>query len=197
MACVFDTNQPSEEAALKSVLNIGTPLREIGFFGPSTEGIYCLTGSETMSIWHHDSAQRICEFGMDLRGRLSQLVGGGSSSSTMDYLVDCHWDTTQQRLSLLAGNSTGEAAVFQVNAGTISHLHTLQGGHHGVIRSWSCSSNGVFITGGEDARLCEWNPSQPNNIASRMGPSSSPNKGSSVVGGPIRRTKKKHTAVPY
>lgn len=37
LACIFDTSKPSEEAALSSVLNIQTPLRQVGFFGPSLE----------------------------------------------------------------------------------------------------------------------------------------------------------------
>jgi hypothetical protein len=62
LACIFDTSQPLEETALQSVMNIGSPLRDVGFFGPSMQGLFCLTGSETMSVWHHDSAQKICDF---------------------------------------------------------------------------------------------------------------------------------------
>lgn len=154
LACIFDTSQPSEEAALQGVLNVQAPLRRVGFFGPSSEGVYCLTGSETLSVWHHDTAQRICDFGPALRTDLSELA-----AVQVDYLVDCFWNASQQHLSLLAGSHAGDGAVFHVEAGKISPRYKLQNGHRGDIRSWShIESNDVFVTVGEDARMCEWNP---------------------------------------
>jgi WD repeat-containing protein 89 len=153
LACIFDTCQPSEEAALQGVLNVQAPLRKVGFFGPAMEGVYCLTGSETLSVWHHETAQRICDFGSNLRSDLSQV-----SSVQVDYLVDCSWDANQQQLSLLAGNNSGDGETFLVEAGSISPSHTLQNGHKGVIRSWTqIPESNHFLTVGEDARLCEWN----------------------------------------
>lgn len=152
LACVFDTSQASEEAALQGVLNTDTPLRDVGFFGPSYEGVYCLTGSETLSVWHHESAQRICDFGgIQLREQLAKVSG-----MTVDYLVGCQWHN--DTLSLLTGSHAGAGTVFTVEAGTISPLQALQNGHKGDIRSW-CRVGNEFCTVGEDARLCEWNPS--------------------------------------
>lgn len=157
LACVFDTSQSSEEAALKSVLNVQSPLREVGFFGPAGEGLYCLTGSETMSVWHHDSAQRICDFGDSIRSHLAT-----SASMAMDYLVGCHWNGTD--LQLMAANNAGGAALFRVDAGAISLTHKMTGGHKGCIRAttWPSPTSVTksFITAGEDARLCEWNLNQ-------------------------------------
>mmetsp|Transcript_23565 Transcript_23565/g.33061 ORF Transcript_23565/g.33061 Transcript_23565/m.33061 type:complete len:388 (-) Transcript_23565:121-1284(-) len=190
LACTFDTSQASEEAALKSVLNVQTPLREVGFFGPSYEGLYCLTGSESMSVWHHDSAQRICDFGLDLRSKLSQAAGGFG----VDYLVNCHWDTHQNQLSLLAGSSTGDAALYKVDAGALSVLSILRGGHRGCVRSWCPITSKTFITGGEDARLCEWNFHQS------VALNGSIKTGGRVLekgGGPLRRQKKKPSKAPY
>ena len=153
LACIFDTSKPSEEAALLGVLNVQSPLRKVGFFGPAFEGVYCLTGSETLSVWHHDTAQRICDFGLSLRSDLSELA-----NAQVDYLVDCFWNTSKEQLLLLAGSHAGDGAVFQVEAGKITPLHKLQQGHRGDIRSWSHIQNGsLFATVGEDARLCEWN----------------------------------------
>jgi WD40 repeat protein len=192
LSCIFDTSQPSEDAALKSVLNVQTPLREVGFFGPSLEGVYCLTGSETMSVWHHDSAQRICDFGLDLRTQLSQVSGG----TPMEYLVNCYWDDSQEQLSLLAGNHSGDGGMFKVDAGSISIQHLLLGGHRGDIRSWCTLAPGTFATVGEDARLCEWNTKvgsavPPNNLAG------SERVNQNAVGGPIRRNKTKTPKSPY
>jgi hypothetical protein len=92
LVCIHDTTQPSEHLALKSVLNIGTPLRDVGFFGNITnmEGIYCLTGSETFSLWHYESAQRIHEFG-DVRQHLSQQTYHYSSISNSNTGMDIHY----------------------------------------------------------------------------------------------------------
>ena len=157
LACIFDTSKPSEEAALDSVLNVQTPLRQVGFFGPSFEGVYCLTGSETLSVWHYESAQRICDYGTDVRRKLSTLAG----EADIDYLVDCQWDTSRQELSLLAGNHTGDAYMYRVDAGALSLSYSLKGGHRGDVRSWCLlTNNSLFVTVGEDARLCEWNRSE-------------------------------------
>ena len=195
LACIFDTSKPSEEAALCSVLNVQTPLRRVGFFGPSLEGVYCLTGSETLSVWHSDSAQRICDFGADVRQQLSTLVGGAS----VDYLVDCKWDTHRNDLSLLAGNHDGNAFMYRVDAGVLSLSHSLQGGHRGDVRAWSpmLSNSKLFVTVGEDARMCEWNRfgNQTTDIdtAKRAPRSTPPSHG----GGPARRQKSKAKTSPY
>ena len=76
LIALHDPSQPTEEAALLSVLNIGIPTRNIGFFGPNYEGLYALTGSESMSVHHWDSGQRICDVGggMGLRNVLRDAV---------------------------------------------------------------------------------------------------------------------------
>jgi WD40 repeat protein len=198
LACIFDTSKPSEEEALSSVLNVQTPLRRVGFFGPSLEGVYCLTGSETLSVWHYDSAQRICDFGTDVRQQLSTLVAG----EAVDYLVDCKWDTHRNELSLLAANHDGNAFMYKVDAGVLSLSHSLQGGHRGDVRAWSpLSNNELFVTVAEDARMCEWNRFGNNSSASlteidatNRGLRSTPQ---SHGGGPTRRHKSKTKTSPY
>mmetsp|Transcript_6046 Transcript_6046/g.10143 ORF Transcript_6046/g.10143 Transcript_6046/m.10143 type:complete len:444 (-) Transcript_6046:59-1390(-) len=173
---VYDPSQPSEDAALLSTLNIGAPLRHIGFFGPNNEGICALTGNETMSVWHWDSAQKVSDVGgMGLRGLLSDAVGKsgfGVEGSSVEYLVGCTWanancdqDAQQspsdsKALHLLAGNSEGDGYLFRMDADHITPLRHLKGGHRGCIRDFCWVDNGIggqrLVTGGEDARLCEW-----------------------------------------
>eukprot|EP00986_Skeletonema_menzelii_P015740 scaffold12566_cov162-Skeletonema_menzelii.AAC.4 len=173
---VYDPSQPSEDAALLSTLNIGAPLRYIGFFGPNNEGICALTGNETMSVWHWDSAQKVSDVGgMGLRGLLSDAVsksGFSADGSAVEYLVGCTWTNancdqeTQQSpsdskaLHLLAGNSEGDGYLFRMDADQITPLRHLKGGHRGCIRDFCWIDNGIggqrLVTGGEDARLCEW-----------------------------------------
>jgi len=197
LVCIHDTKQPTEDTALQTVLNIQAPLRNVGFFGPSGEGIFCLTGNESMSVWHHDSAQKICDFG-DARKNLSD-----SANFPIQYLVGCHWDGSQ--LSLMAGNCDGNGAIFRVDAGTISLTHTMIGGHRGCIRSFTGSPSSFskvdsLITGGEDARLCEWKSIdyelEKKSEARKMSYKLSEGK-PQTGGGPTRRAKKSFTNTPY
>ena len=187
---VYDPSQSSEDAALLSTLNIGAPLRHIGFFGPNNEGICALTGNETMSVWHWDSAQKVSDVGgMGLRGLLSDAVGKSGFSadgSAVEYLVGCTWanancdqaaqqsPSNSKALHLLAGNSEGDGYLFRMDADQITPLRHLKGGHRGCIRDFCWIDNGIggqrLVTGGEDARLCEWDlsgtssaPLKPNN----------------------------------
>lgn len=199
LACIHDTSQPSEEAALKSVLNAQSPLRDVDFFGPSLEGIYCLTGSETMSVWHHDSAQPMCEYG-DVRNLLSTNAG-----IEINYLVGCHWDGSA--LNLVAGNTKGDCAMYNVEASSITVKRVLSGGHKACIRAFASSlQEQSIITGGEDSRLCEWklnNRTNTTTTAPSSGTvktfhslstnSSMPKQG----GGRIRRQKSKKGYAPY
>jgi WD40 repeat protein len=166
LACVFDSSQATEESAVMNILPVQAAIREVGFFGPSYEGIYCLTGSESMKLYHKDESVCRHDFGLQFREYLShQLHQAGSSQgmttlvSQMEYLVDCHWDPVQQELLLLAGSAKGDAALFQVGGNDVAPLHFLHGGHRGVIRAWYASpvNSNSFLTVGEDARMCEWN----------------------------------------
>jgi hypothetical protein len=108
-----------------------------------------------------------------------------TDENTIDYLVGCQWTTLpssstssssscQPALHLLAGNTNGNAYIFQIDTNSITPLVQLTGGHRGCIRDFvwidnddiisttSCNdcnasvSKRRLITGGEDARLCEW-----------------------------------------
>ena len=54
---IYNTTKPTEDLAVETVINTGTPIRKAGFCGgandtcSSSSDIYCLTGSETVSIW--------------------------------------------------------------------------------------------------------------------------------------------------
>mmetsp|Transcript_8592 Transcript_8592/g.19309 ORF Transcript_8592/g.19309 Transcript_8592/m.19309 type:complete len:450 (-) Transcript_8592:138-1487(-) len=192
LIAIHDPSRPSEDDALLSVLNIGAPLRNVGFFGPCYEGIYALTGSETMSVHHWDSAQKVSDVGGGgLRGLLSNAVdtvvsgdnSGGMSDAgnAIDYLVGCTWaqaSTASPALHLLAGNSNGDGYLFRMDADQITPLMHLKGGHRGCIRDfcWVDGNDGGgkrLVTGGEDARLCEWDLSG-NQVASSGGSGKNP-----------------------
>lgn len=200
LACIFDTTQPSEEAAIKSVMNTQTSLRQIGFFGPNLEGVYCMTGSETLSLWSWDSAQCLADYS-DIRSTLG-----------VDYLVNACWDASSSQLSLLSGSSNGDAmlSTIDITAATNNNgprppfvtSHHLGRGHKGVIRDWCPMSASTLITVGEDARICEWDMTAAGQPQSSHGigfgqtvmQHASSRKTS---GGPARRQKNKRGATPY
>jgi len=162
LACVYDTSKPSEEAAIQNILAVQSPVREIGFFGPQSEAVYCLTGSESLLLYHKDDSVCRKDFGPDLRQYLSQQMAlpiannKNNSIASMEYLVDCHWDVARQELQLLAGSAHGDAGIFHVGEMGISFQNRLHGGHRGAVRAWKSLSSEVFVTVGEDARMCEW-----------------------------------------
>lgn len=213
LVCCFDTSQPTEEYALKSVLNVGTPVRHVGFCGPRYESVYCLTGSETASLWDWEAATCIRDFGFHLRDDLRKAAG----DNCMDYLIDAHWDTARQELLLGAGSSTGDAGLFRLSANhqnqqssqnTFECCHVMRGGHRAVIRAWSQLSEFVYVTSGEDARLCEWdrrglqhstgiaqsNTAIPAHCGRGKRDVSSTYAGG---GGPLRRQRQKQGSAPY
>jgi len=165
LVCVFDTSKVTEVSAISNILAVQSPVREVGFFGPNSEAIYCLTGSESLQLYHKDDAICRKNFGNTREYLNNQLERHGqnvAATSTapvcpIEYLVDCHWDFARQELLMLAGSSEGEGALFQIGEQEISPLYYLKGGHRGVIRAWSSNSNRAsFFTVGEDARMCEW-----------------------------------------
>jgi len=200
LACVFDTSLPSEEEALTNVLNVQSPVREVGFFGPQSEAIYVLTGSESLLLYHKDDAACRKNFGPDLRAHLSRQIGPGAAP--FEYLIDCHWDAPRQELSLLAGSVKGDAGVFRVSEQDASLAHYLQGGHRGVLRAWQPLSSSMFVTVGEDARMCEWNRlgRQTNAAAQRPPIVIMPKRTTTTVrpgGGKLRRPRSRMAASPY
>lgn len=227
LACVYDTSQITEEAAIQNVLAVQSPVREIGFFGPQAEGIYCLTGSESLQLYHKDDSVCRHDFGPNMRQYLTQIltehVGGHDtyrpSITNIDYLVDCHWDQDRQALQLLVGNCQGDTALYQVGEHGVSLMNRLRGGHRGVVRAWNFLSSNVFVTVGEDARMCEWNrASNLFGTGSPTLPSSSflPQKGPEILvgstgtgakrgnvvlakpgGGKMRRPRSRMSASPY
>lgn len=205
LICVYDTTKPSEELALENIINVQSPVREAGFFGPQSEAIYCLTGDESLKLY--SARDSICrrDSGQQLRNILSQQVEANvGAACRVDYLVDCIWDSTSNQLLLLAGSASGDASVFQVGEIDISPVYHLGGGHQGVVRAWGRLSSSTFLTAGEDARLCEWNiqvTTQPAPaLNSRITYANNGNDNRKVMparGGKIRRPRSRMTNLPY
>jgi WD40 repeat protein len=223
LICTYDTTKPTEDLAMETVINTGTPCRKAGF---CDSFIFCLSGSETASIWDCHTATCANDFGnFALRDTL-----GRTAALPINYLVDAQWDPITRRLLLCAGNYEGNATIFTYD---LNHRNSfwdvselLIGGHHGVVRAWcpsttskqeaadgTGSTKAVFFTAGEDARICEWNnstdsvplPLLPNDISmlepETMDTNMATNRTHAMnrIGGPVRRQRRSSTtaAKPY
>ena len=180
---VFSTAIRGEDDALVSVINVGSAVASLGFFGPSGAFLWVITEFDAFSLWNIGSAQRIAEFPA-LR---MQFLEAGLPVS---YLLGCHYDVSSGGLSLLAGGHDGTLHLFDVTPTAVSLRANGQsfaaaaaGGsnsssssssgsaHENTIRAatWARVSgvaNGAgdtsapdglaLFTGDEDGRLCQW-----------------------------------------
>ena len=218
LICLYDTIKPSEDLALETVINTGTPCRKAGFCG---KYVFCLTGSETASIWDCNTAACLNDFGnFALRDAL-----GSKSALPINYLVDAKWDSNGNVLLLCAGNHEGNTAIFSYDVthpNSFWEVHeTLLGGHHGIVRAWCPSTTythanlgtarEILYTAGEDARICEWNSTdtslhttdasmlETETMETNTTTTTSRANTMNRMGGPIRRQRRssKTAAKPY
>ena len=113
--------------------------------------------------------------------------GDDAGNDAVEYLVGCAWTSSppspspssssssscpsSPALHLLAGNSRGDGYLFRVDFDRATPLARLKGGHGGCIRDFCWIDDDDrggggrmrLVTGGEDARLCEWDLSSGTN----------------------------------
>lgn len=152
LICFHNISRLDDDEVLENVLSCGCPIRSFGFFGKKNEGIFALTTVETVSFWHHSSAQRLVQFD-DIR----ETMG-------IDYLVNCFYEAHQDKLFLIGGKYDGEGLVNSIEPDRMVQCGDLIGGHSGIIRSGITLDESKplekFVTGGEDGKLCMWTKSQ-------------------------------------
>jgi len=157
LICTFDTSIAAMEDSVVSTFNTESPVARFNYFGENHDAIYALSGNETLSFWHHPSAQRVAEF-TNIREGLG-----------VDYLVDCFGPASSNDIYLLAGTFEGRGVVAQMLPTGFNQLSSFEGGHTAQIRcgsaAFSSSADGLptvrLTTGGEDARLCKWSTAAP------------------------------------
>ncbi|XP_007050892.2 PREDICTED: WD repeat-containing protein 89 homolog [Theobroma cacao] len=165
LICTFDTNGDiNDDDHLESVINVGTSIGKVGFFGESYEKLWCLTNIETLSVWNWKDGSNEANF-EDARS----LASDSWTLDHVDYFVDCHC-FGGENLWVIGGTNAGSLGYFPViykGAAAIGPPEAvLGGGHMGVVRSilpmssmrsGPAQSQGIFgWTGGEDGRLCCW-----------------------------------------
>ncbi|XP_061960979.1 WD repeat-containing protein GTS1-like isoform X2 [Populus nigra] len=163
LVCIFNTDGDiNDDDDLESVINVGTSIGKVGFFGETYQKLWCLTHIESLSIWDWKDSRNEANF---LEAR--SLASDSWTLDHVDYFVDCHYPGEGDSLWLIGGTNAGALGYFPVNyKGIGSPEAILGGGHTGVVRSvlpmssmkgGPAQSRGIFgWTGGEDGRLCCW-----------------------------------------
>ena len=160
---------------LRACVACATPqVRQVGFFAPGGEGLYVLTGSETLGLWHKATAQCLNPASTDARA----LLGGAAN-----YLAGCHFDAATGKLLLAAGDWGGGLLLCEVSDSGVAPVAALGSGgsrgHGAVVRSCLWGGAGGLVTGGEDARVCAWSL----NPANQPPPPVAPKKKAPSAGG--------------
>ncbi|KAH9730398.1 WD repeat-containing protein GTS1 [Citrus sinensis] len=166
LICTFDTGGDiNDDDLLESVINVGTSVGKVGFFGETNKHLWCLTHIETLSIWDWKDGQNVASF-----ENARSLASDSWTLDDVDYFVDCHYPGEGENLWVIGGTGAGTVGYFPVNYGGAATIGppeaVLVGGHTAVVRSVlpmpsvqgrPAQSHGIFgWTGGEDGRLCCW-----------------------------------------
>jgi len=167
LVCVYDCRQASAETSLQCVLNGDCAVRRVGFFAPGGEGLFVLTGSETLGLWHKATAQCL---NPGTAGNVRASVPG------VNYLVDCRFEACSGKLHLLAGDYEGGLTLCEASDAAVAPVATLASGHSAMVRAclWGDGGGGAgplasLVTGGEDTRLCAWSFAETAPVAAAGG----------------------------
>ncbi|KAJ6390496.1 hypothetical protein OIU77_024661 [Salix suchowensis] len=162
LMCIFNTDGDiNDDDNLESVINVGTSIGKVGFFGETYKKLWCLTHIESLSIWDWRDARN--------EANLLEARSLASDSWTLDHLIlpimseifkdiwlrKLEYGTTAlellitlliattqgegESLWVIGGTNAGALGYFPVNyrgVGTIGSPEAiLGGGHTGVVRS--------------------------------------------------------------
>nr|CAD1834719.1 unnamed protein product [Ananas comosus var. bracteatus] len=135
LLCLFETDgEINDDDNLLSVMNEGTSIAKVGFFGSRNQKLWCLTHIETLSIWDWDDASREANF-----ENARSVASDRWNLDQIDYFVDCHYSTTDDRLWVIGGTGSGTLGYFPINPNPVASIGPaeaiLEGGHSGVVRS--------------------------------------------------------------
>lgn len=151
LLCVLDCSKPNHHEIPLCMMYTGkstSDVKKLGFCGDDM--VYCVSTENDVSLF--DLAKGRCFH----QTGIHHLRQKTRSTNLMNSIVDCSYDKDQQTLSLLASNYSGDASVFELSDTTAYHAHwqpsrRLIGGHRGMVTAWTGN-----VTGGTDARICQW-----------------------------------------
>lgn len=180
LICSYNTAVSASEDPVISIINCESVIKRFGQFGPSNEGLYCITHAEQFSMWHFPSAQRLVNY-PDIRNDLG-----------LDLLVDCWTEERSGIVHLLGSSFEGTGYVLHVEPGGVTNICQLQGGHTSSIRSLlhlptqGSGSNGMdtdtskLLLGGEDGFISVWKQDDTSSSSSMVSRSASSSTNSAI-----------------
>lgn len=154
LICLFDVSKGSEDDALDSVLNTGSSVNRIGFFGPTSTYLYCLTHIETLQLWDTVEGKMTADF--------TNPREENGSKDRLDYFIDCMYHPVKDELYFVGGTNSGRLHLCQVTDSKLETVCPLMGGHTATVRclQWDHNSE-TLLTGGEDSIISCWRSSKP------------------------------------
>lgn len=170
LVVTMDTTAQVTDDAIIDVLNVGTSVAKMGLFGSESQFLYTLALTEQLQVWNAVSSAKLLDFGFDLLQQLSALISGES----LNYIIDCKYDSTSDKLLVFAGNFGGAVHIFVCvpEDGAFHHVARLSG-HSAVVRTaWYDLNGSRALTAGEDSLLIQWASPQdtaPTSSSSRLG----------------------------
>lgn len=147
LVTVLNVSSTEEDTALIQTLNPESSVNIAGYFGSSLEFLYVLTDIETFTIWKYMEGELLTDV-IDLKKKFSDC-------NKIEYVIDCLYHETSERLFLVGGARDGRIEVLHINLDMIEPYFTLKGGHSSIVRCISYES-GCLLTGAEDGMVCAW-----------------------------------------
>eukprot|EP00927_Polykrikos_kofoidii_P078548 TRINITY_DN75361_c0_g1_i1.p1 TRINITY_DN75361_c0_g1~~TRINITY_DN75361_c0_g1_i1.p1 ORF type:complete len:409 (-),score=64.93 TRINITY_DN75361_c0_g1_i1:135-1319(-) len=159
LVTVLDTNEPSQDEALLTVIPNEECVRSFTLVGPRRDTLCCASTTDDLRIWslgEDDCGSKRAEF---LGLRCHPLL---MRDESFGYVVETFYDQPSEQVFLLAGaGSDGDLVLFRVALPEPLPIATFRAsmpgeGHVGIVRSALCMPGGSIVTAGEDGRLCAW-----------------------------------------
>ncbi|PFX16795.1 WD repeat-containing protein 89 [Stylophora pistillata] len=126
LICLFDVSKGNEDDALDSVLNTGSSVSQIGYFGPKLAELYCLTHIETVQLWDTVEGSMTTHF--------TNPREENGTEDKFDYFVNCMYCPTENQLYFVGGTNSGRLHVFHVKDSELEPVCPLMGGHTSIVR---------------------------------------------------------------
>ncbi|KAJ7360624.1 WD repeat-containing protein 89 [Desmophyllum pertusum] len=167
---LFDVSKGGEDDALDSVLNTGSSVSQIGYFGSKSTDLYCLTHIETLQLWDTTEVLKT-EGTQQIQCTCNKVAGPefvgkktadftnprkeNGSGDPLDYLIDCMYHPIKDQL--------GRLHLFHIkDLAELKPVCPLMGGHTATVRclQWDHKSE-TLLTGGEDSIISCWKSAKP------------------------------------
>lgn len=151
LICLLDVSKGSEDDCLESVLNTGSSVSQIGFYGQTFNNLHCLTHIETLQLWNIAESTMITDF--------KNPREENGSGEEMSYFIDCAYHPLKDELFFVGGTQSGRLHVFHVKDSELGPVCPLMGGHTAIVRCLAFDSKSeTLLTGGEDSIISCWKP---------------------------------------